>query len=283
MKRLFAFLVLIGGICFAEEKNKIAILEIENTTSKDIDTKFLAETLQMDIVSKKYFTVVERKMLNKIMEEKKLSLSGLTKEEKAAQIGLLAGADSIWIGSITMLDEVYVLTVKSIDTKSGIIEYADQVYCKTERQFLDVIPVLSDRLYKKSKGENVEKFTLSRVTLKSSSEVSSGIQNDEYSVGLRDGMEAGKKGGSFMYFLGGCLLPYGIGLIFPLVFEPEVPMEHLIGKSSSYTLGFTTGYKKKAKDANFNQALAGCLVQLGVYVVIYIIQIAAVASTASSY
>lgn len=55
------------------------------------------------------------------MEEKKLILSGLTKEEEVAKIGLLAGADSIWIGFITMFDEVYVLTVKSIDTKSGVV------------------------------------------------------------------------------------------------------------------------------------------------------------------
>ncbi|MCX7821265.1 MAG: CsgG/HfaB family protein [Brevinematales bacterium] len=278
MKRVFFLLFLLTGVVFSEDKTKIAILEIENTTSKEIDTKFLAETLQMEIVSKKYFTVVERKMLSKIMEEKKLNLSGLTKEERAAQIGLLAGADSIWLGSITFLDEVYVLTLKSIDTKSGVIEYADQVYCKTEKQFLDIIPLLAERLYKKSKGENVEKFTLSGVTFKSASEV----QDNDYSIGLRDGMEAGKKGGNFMYFIGGCLLPYGIGLILPFVFEPEVPMEHFIGKSSSYTVGFTTGYKKKAKDANFNQALAGCLAQLGVYLVIYIVQIIVVARTASS-
>ncbi len=283
MKRIFCLFFLVTGFVFAEERIKIAVLDIENNTAKDIDSKLLAETLQMEVVSKKYFTVVERKMLNKIMEEKKLSLSGLTKEEKAAQIGLLAGADSIWIGSIALLDELYVLTIKAIDTKSGVIEYADQVYCKSEKQFLQVIPILAERLHKKSKGEVVEKFTLSGITIKSSSDVNSGLQSDEYSIGLRDGMEIGKKSGNMMYFLGGCLLPYGIGLIFPLIFEPEVPVEHFIGKSSSYTIGFTTGYKKTAKDANFNQALMGCLLQLGVYIVIYIIQVSLVFSTVSSY
>lgn len=94
-------------------------------------------------------------------------------------------------------------------------------------------------------------------------------QNDEYFVGLKDGMEAGKKGENFIYFLAGCLLSYGIGVIFPLIFEPDVPVDYLIGKSAFYTLGFTNGYKKKARDSNFSKALSGCLVQLSVYFIMY--------------
>ncbi len=285
MKRFFIFFsfMFLCLYSFSEDK-KIAILEIENSTSRVIDTKFITESVQMEVVSKKYFTVVERKMLNKILEEKKLSLSGLTAEEKAAQVGLLAGAESIWIGSVTMLDDVYVITVKSLDTKSGVIEYADQVYCKSESDFLDVIPVLVERLYRKSKGENVEKFTSKDVKFKSKTDLTSTHSgNEEYSIGYKEGMLLGKKSGNSLYFIGGCLIPYGLGLILPLIFDPQVPLEHTIGKSSSYVIGFTAGYKKAAKDANFGMAMAGCLTQLAFYVVYYVVVIATAANSTSSY
>ncbi len=98
--------------------------------------------------------------------------------------------------------------------------------------------------------------------------------------GKSDGEAAGAKAGQSMYFWLGCLLG-AIGLIVPLVVEPSVPSEQLVGKSQSYVQGYTEGYKKKAKDANFNQSLTGCLVGTGVSVAVYVVYFLLGASAAS--
>lgn len=166
MRRFFVlfFVFLLFCFSFSQEKStKIAILKIENRTQDYIDTDFLTETLQIEIVNRKHFIVVERSMLGKVIEEQKLSLSGLTEEEQATKIGALVGAEKIWLGSLSYTGSLYVITIKSIDTKTGIIEFADQVYSYTKDEFLNIMPVLADRLIRKSKGENVPKHEPKKV------------------------------------------------------------------------------------------------------------------------
>ncbi len=89
---------------------------------------------------------------------------------------------------------------------------------------------------------------------------------DDYEIGQQDGMARGEKAGEGMYFWIGCL--YGLlGLMLATVIEPYIPTDELIGKSPSYIVGYTEGYRKKAKSANFNKALIGCIVSSGVILV----------------
>ncbi|MCX7820835.1 MAG: hypothetical protein N2258_04080 [Brevinematales bacterium] len=93
--------------------------------------------------------------------------------------------------------------------------------------------------------------------------------DDDFIKGKTAGEADGSKAGQSMYFWLGCLLG-AIGLIIPLVSDPAVPSENLVGKSQSYIQGYTEGFKTKAKDANFKQAMNGCLVGTGISVGIYV-------------
>jgi len=75
-------------------------LKIENRTSEFIDSEALTELLQVEFVKQKYYIVVERNQLQKILEEKKLSLSGLTETEQAVKLWELLGAQKIWMRSL---------------------------------------------------------------------------------------------------------------------------------------------------------------------------------------
>lgn len=162
MKRLGMVLIgiLVGlGCGWAEsEKLKIAILRIENRSGISVDTDALTESFQFEMVNKRYFLVVERSQLNKVLEEQKLSLSGLTEEEQATQVGQLLGAQKIWTGSLSRFGDKYVLTMKSIDAKTGVIDFADQVYTYDEGSIIDVIPDLADRMVKLAQGKTVPKY-----------------------------------------------------------------------------------------------------------------------------
>lgn len=140
------------------EKVKIAILRIENRLEQSVDTDALTESLQIEVVNRRYFLVVERSQLNRILEEQKLSLSGLTEEEQATQIGSLLGAQKIWVGSLARFGEKYMITMKSIDTRTGVIDFADQVYAYDTESLLDVIPDLADRMIRKARGENLSAY-----------------------------------------------------------------------------------------------------------------------------
>ncbi|URA10194.1 CsgG/HfaB family protein [Thermospira aquatica] len=166
MKRLIA-IVLLGFVSMISlwgetEKVKIAILRIESRLDSSVDMDFLTEQLQMEVVNKQYFLVVERSQLNRILEEQKLRLSGLTEEEQATEIGSFLGAQKIWVGSLANFGEKYMITMKSIDTKTGVIDFADQVYAYDLESLPEIIPDLADRMVKRARGQNVPAYVAKR-------------------------------------------------------------------------------------------------------------------------
>jgi len=52
-----------------------------------------------------------------------------------------------------------------------------------------------------------------------------------------------------------------------------------MGQSPEYIMGYTEGYKSKAKNKNAMYAVFGCLTSVVVYVVFYIVVIAATVSS----
>ena len=88
---------------------KVAVLDLLSRVDREnVDVITLTEMLQAALADKKAFQVVERSMLSKILEEQKLSMSGLT-ESQASKVGALAGAQKIITGSISQMGDRYIL------------------------------------------------------------------------------------------------------------------------------------------------------------------------------
>lgn len=61
----------------------------------------ISDNLVSRLVSNKYYTVIERTELSKVLEEQTLSLSGVIDETQAAEVGKLLGAEGLIMGSGT--------------------------------------------------------------------------------------------------------------------------------------------------------------------------------------
>ena len=61
--------------------------------------KEISDMLVARLVNNKYYTVVERDQISKVLEEQALSLSGVIDETQAAEIGKLVGAEGLVMGS----------------------------------------------------------------------------------------------------------------------------------------------------------------------------------------
>jgi len=108
----------------AEAVTKAELKAITVTGFTDVRDKesdlglFLADELSADLVEKGC-SVVDRRNVDKILAEHKLSMSGLVDPETAKQLGQFAGLDAIVIGTITPLNGTIRLTVKVIATDSA--------------------------------------------------------------------------------------------------------------------------------------------------------------------
>jgi len=105
-----------------EDQKKIAVLEFANLNGQVTRLgKFLAEELITRLYKTNRFEVVERELLNKIIEEQKLSLSGMVDPQSAKEIGKILGVDAIVSGTVTDLGNSLKINARIISASSGEI------------------------------------------------------------------------------------------------------------------------------------------------------------------
>lgn len=105
-----------------KNKSKIAVIEFSNLDGSVSKLgRYIAEELITRLYRTDKFEVVERNMLNKIMEEHQLTLSGFVDESSAREIGRILGVDAIASGSVTDLVDEVKINARLISTETGKI------------------------------------------------------------------------------------------------------------------------------------------------------------------
>lgn len=143
MKRLSIFLLL---LCFvlptAAQENKFRIAVFDPTssgTSIDDGTKIaIREIISSTIVNTGKHAIVERSLLEKVMQEQAFSQSGIVDDSQMAEIGKLAGANKIVVSVVTLTGGRNMLSVKMIDVKTANVE-RQKVKVVTSGELLDVV------------------------------------------------------------------------------------------------------------------------------------------------
>jgi len=104
------------------QKHTIAVVEFVDLRGNITDFgRFLAEELITRLYQTKKFKVIERQLLNKVITEQKLSLTGLIDQTSAQRLGQLLGVDAIASGTITDLDKNLRINARLINTGTGEI------------------------------------------------------------------------------------------------------------------------------------------------------------------
>jgi len=105
-----------------KQKSKIAVIEFSNLQGNV--TKFgryIAEELITRLYLTNQFEVIERQLLNKVLSEHQLNLSGLIDINSAQELGRLLGVDAIASGSVTDLGNSVKVNARLISTQTGKI------------------------------------------------------------------------------------------------------------------------------------------------------------------
>ena len=103
-----------------EKKSKIAIMEFPDLHGTISEFgKFIPEELTTRLFMTRRFEVLERQLLNKVLEEQNLGMSGLIDASSAAQIGKLLGVDAIVTGTITDMGTMIRINARMIATETA--------------------------------------------------------------------------------------------------------------------------------------------------------------------
>ncbi|MCL4510253.1 MAG: CsgG/HfaB family protein [Bacteroidetes bacterium] len=104
------------------QKTTIAVVEFSDLQGNVTDFgRYLAEELVTRLFQTGKFKVIERQLLNKVVHEQKLSLTGLVDPNTAKQLGRILGVDAIVSGTITDLAQSLKVNARLISTETGEI------------------------------------------------------------------------------------------------------------------------------------------------------------------
>ena len=104
----------------AQRKTKIAVVEFTDLQGNVTNFgKYLAEELITRLFQTDKFRIIERSLLNKVVEEQKLSLTQLIEPSSAQKLGRILGVDAIVSGTITDLGGKLKINARMIGTETG--------------------------------------------------------------------------------------------------------------------------------------------------------------------
>jgi hypothetical protein len=107
---------------------RVTVADFTDIEGNDLEEgKLFAEHIITRMLRRGGFRVIERSRLNKILEEKKLNLAGITQEEEK-EIGTLLNVDAIISGTIVHFDDFEEIHTRMTDVDTG------EIYCVVEHR-----------------------------------------------------------------------------------------------------------------------------------------------------
>lgn len=133
------------------KKTKIAVLDFELRgdafKTKDIGG-IVAEWFTTTLVKDGRFEVVERALLQKIVTEQKLGMTGLIDESSTAELGKILGVKTIITGSVLQIIDSIDVNARIINVKSGSIVAAENIHSSSTENLKLVIEELTSKIMK---------------------------------------------------------------------------------------------------------------------------------------
>lgn len=135
------------------DETTLAVLDFENNSFFNPEeygplSKGLAEIMITELNQLQSLHVVERQKLRSLLDELKLSQSGIVSAESSVRVGKMLGAQHLVFGGyMVTLDEKIRIDVRIIEVETGLTIKAGEVTGKT-KQVLSLVKKLSKKILK---------------------------------------------------------------------------------------------------------------------------------------
>jgi len=140
-------------VCFSlhaqDEKLRVAVLDPTSSgTGIDDGTKMaVREIISSVFVNTGKYTIVERSLIDRVMQEQKFSNSGAVDDSQASEIGKLLSAKKIVLSVIAQVGKSAMLSIKLVDVNSASVE-KQKTQMTDANQLLDLVEPATKELIK---------------------------------------------------------------------------------------------------------------------------------------
>ena len=151
-KKLFVLITMLVGVFFnvtaaefATEKRVAVLPFITKGKFDPLYAEVALDNFITRLIQGKAYRVVERSQLDKAMKELKFQSSDDFDESSMMEVGKLAGAEIVVIGIITALPNQAVVNIRGISVKTGIAEFAEKDFIRTQEELLTSVEKIADK------------------------------------------------------------------------------------------------------------------------------------------
>ncbi len=109
-------------VAATSNKERVAVFDPSGTAVDEGTRIAVREIISSTIVNSGKYNIVERSMLEKVMEEQAFSNSGAVDDSQATEIGRLTGASKVLVSILTKTGGQSLLSIKLIDVMTANIE-----------------------------------------------------------------------------------------------------------------------------------------------------------------
>lgn len=117
---LFSFL----QMAVSSPKTNIAVIDFAGKGVSADDASIITDRFRVEIFNAGKHTLIEREMMNEIMEEQGFQSSGCVSDECIVEMGQLLGVGQIIGGSVNKLGQSFSVVARIIDVKTGKVTAA---------------------------------------------------------------------------------------------------------------------------------------------------------------
>lgn len=129
----------------AQKKTKIAIIPFSDLQKQTTTVlcSYLAEELTTNLFISGKFKILERSLLKQVLDELKLSQTGIVDTNSAKELGKMAGVDAIVTGTIVELGSYIAINCRLIETETGEVFAAAKAKIKKDA---NVAKIMGDNI-----------------------------------------------------------------------------------------------------------------------------------------
>ena len=132
---------------FASQEKRVAILPFSVKGNFDaLYAEVAQDNFTTELIKGGAYRVVERSQLDKAMKELKFQSGNDFDESSAMEVGKLAGAEIVAIGIVTALKNQIIVNIRGISVKTGIAEFAEREFIRTQDELLTVVEKIARKL-----------------------------------------------------------------------------------------------------------------------------------------
>ena len=104
-------------------QEKIAIIPFEGIGVDNNTATIITNRFSSELSTSGRYDIIEREMMNKILEEQEFQSSGCVTDTCIVEIGQLIGVRQIVAGNVSKIEDLYSLNIRLIDVATGTITY----------------------------------------------------------------------------------------------------------------------------------------------------------------